>query len=269
MIKIFNEDCINTINRFIEEGVKVDIILTSPPYNNSRVSHTELSMKTANCRYDSYDDNMTNEEYFDWTVNLFNKFDSILKDNGVILYNISYGGENPNCMWEVVADIIRKTPFMVADNIVWKKSSALPNNVTKNKLTRICEYVFVFSRKNEFDTFFMNKPITSKSSVGQNFYGSIFNFIQAKNNDGICELNKATYSSELCEKLLNIYANPRSCLVYDPFMGTGTTAVACKKLGFDCYGSEISYQQCKYADDRLNDIVRKESVSYNRKKLFD
>lgn len=46
-----------------------------------------------------------------------------------------------------------------------------------------------------------------------------FNFIEAKNNDGSCPY-KATYSTELCTKLLDIYA-PIGSVVYDPFIGTG------------------------------------------------
>lgn len=76
-------------------------------------------------------------------------------------------------------------------------------------------------------------------------------FVEAKNNDGACSYNKATYSSELCEKLLNIYAKPYG-VVYDPFIGTGTTAVACKRMGIDCIGSEISKKQVEFAINRLN-----------------
>ena len=77
--KIFNEDCVATMQRMIRGGYSdIDTILTSPPYNNSRTSHTEYSMRTSNCRYDSYDDNMTNEEYTSWTIKLFDMFDKIL-----------------------------------------------------------------------------------------------------------------------------------------------------------------------------------------------
>jgi len=267
MIEIYNEDCKNTIERF--EDNSINIVLTSPPYNNSRTCHSEYCMKTANCRYDSYNDNMTNDEYIEWTVKLFNSMEKKLAKNGVILYNISYGSENPDVMWLTVADIIRRTPFMCADNIIWKKDSALPNNVSSNKLTRITEYVFVFARKDEFDTYIMNKKVSSVvARTGQKFYESIFNFIQAKNNDGPCDLNKATYSSDLCEKLLKLYAMD-GMTVYDPFMGTGTTAVACKRLGLNCYGSEISEKQYVYALDRINGTVRTEAgKTYVKGDLF-
>ena len=42
--------------------------------------------------------------------------------------------------------------------------------------------------------------------------------------------------------------------VYDPFMGSGTTAVSCIKRDLNYIGSEISEQQCKYAEDRINNI---------------
>ena len=87
-------------------------------------------------------------------------------------------------------------------------------------------------------------------------YENIQNYIEAKNNDESCPYNKATYSSDLCIKLLNIYASNQDAIIYDPFMGTGTTAVACKKLGLNCVGSEISAQQCEWAIKRLSSTIQ-------------
>lgn len=254
MIKIFNEDCFKTMNRISKSKGMVDIVLTSPPYNTSRTCKTQRSIDNYENRYDIHLDNMADDEYINWTEKIFNNYDKILKPNGVVLYNISYGNENPNIMWLVIAEIIKRTNFMVADCIIWKKNSALPNNVSPNKLTRITEFVFVFCRKNEYKTYNSNKQVKSVSHTGQKFYENIFNFIEAKNNDGSCKLNKATYSSELCEKLLNIYAKPNS-VVYDSFMRTGTTAVACKRLGLSCIGSELSTAQCEFANNRLNEVI--------------
>ena len=128
----------------------------------------------------------------------------------------------------------------------------MPNNVSHNKLTRICEFVFVFCRKDEYKTFITNKKVKSISEkTGQKFYENIYNFVEAKNNDGSNKLNKATYSSDLCEQLLNVYAK-ENALVYDSFNGTGTTGVACIKLGLNYIGSELSEEQCKYSIERLN-----------------
>lgn len=257
-VYIFNENCFDTMLKMVNKDYKVDIVLTSPPYNTGRNSTSERSRNNYEARYDIHLDNMTDDEYCKWSIDLFNMYDKVLNKDGVILYNISYGSESPHVLWLTMADIIRNTNFMIADCIIWKKKSALPNNVSKNKLTRITEFVFVICRKNEFKTFNANKKIMSHSSKGQAYYENIYNFIEAPNNDGPCNLNKATYSSELCEKLLNIYANNNS-IVYDSFMGTGTTAVACKKFNnFDnniiCIGSELSEAQIEFSNVRLNNI---------------
>lgn len=246
MINIKNGDCLELMKEL--NNNEIDIILTSPPYNTGR---NHGSMENHEVRYDIYLENRDIDEYSKWTISLFNEFDRILKKDGVVLYNMSYGNENPTQMWLTIADVIKNTNFTLADNIIWKKKSALPNNVSHNKLTRICEYVFVFCRKSEYKTFKCNKKIKSQSKTGQNYYENIFNFIEAKNNDGICSLNKATFSSDFVEQLLNIYSTSDNDVVLDPFMGTGTTAIACSKLNKNCIGFELSEAQVNYALDRL------------------
>jgi len=255
MIHIYNENCFDTMNKMVNDDTFVNIILTSPPYNTSRNIKTKRATDNHENRYDLNIDTMTNEDYIKWSIDLFNMYNKVLSKDGVILYNISYGNENPSLLWLVMSDIVRNTDFMIADCIIWKKKSALPNNVSKNKLTRITEFVFVICRKTEYSTYNMNKKVKSYSKTGQAYYENIYNFVEAKNNDGSCSLNKATYSTELCEKLLSMYSTNINDVVYDSFMGTGTTAVACKKLGLSCIGSELSDKQCEYAINRLEGIL--------------
>lgn len=261
IIKFVQDDCIHFMNILSEKNRKVDVVLTSPPYNTSRPS-SERSMKNHEGRYKVYDDLKTGEEYCDWCVNIFNHIDTILKPNGVVLWNVSYGTdatintEGIGLMWNSISDIIRHTNFTVADKIVWKKKSALPNNVSPNKLTRICEEVFVFCRKSEYKTFHANKEVSKIGKNGQQFYKVLYNFIEAPNNDGSTSLNKATYSSNLCVQLLNMYA-PKNGLVYDPFMGTGTTGIACEILNLNCIGTEIDAEQVEYSKERLNKFREK------------
>ena len=163
---------------------------------------------------------------------------------------MSYGNENPNLMLFTITDIIRSTEFTLADIIIWKKKSATPNSVSHNKLTRICEYVFVLCRKSEYKTYKSNKKNVNTMESGQKVYENLFNFITADNNDESNDINKATFSTEFVRKLLNIYAKPNS-LVYDPFMGTGTTAKACIIDKHNFIGSELSKNQVDYAEKRL------------------
>lgn len=121
---IYNEDCRKTISNLSEHCV--DVVLTSPFYNTNmkaKGGRTIFDGKTGNeyARYDKFIDVMSNDEYRDFTVNLFKGYDKILKENGVVLYNISYGNENSECMFLAVSDILTKTDFTIGDVIIWKR----------------------------------------------------------------------------------------------------------------------------------------------------
>lgn len=253
--KIYNEDCLTTMSNMDK---KVDCIITSPPYNTgSRIEYYNsklikgIRVYSKEKRYDEYVDTKKTEEYIEWTIEIFKSYNLILKNDGCILYNISYGSESPETMWILISEIIKRTEFTIADCITWKKTTALPHSASKNKLTRICEYIFVIVRKNEYFTFNTNKHIKSKSNKGQDYYDVFFNYIEASNNDERNDLNKATFSTELVRKLLLMYTKEND-LIYDSFMGTGTTANACIIEKRNYIGSELSEKQCKYAEKRLS-----------------
>jgi DNA modification methylase len=216
----------------------IDVILTSPPYNMTK---RKGGYADKQMRYDTYNDWKSEGEYIEWSLNIFNSFDKVLKPNGVVIYNFSYSIETPSLPYLLVSSIVENTNFMVADTIIWKKSNSIPHPASYNRLNRIVEFIYIFCRKDELKTFNCHKKVVKTSPKGQ------------KNNDGSNNLNKATYSTELCEKLLSIYSTEGN-LVYDPFMGTGTTALACKNLNMNYIGSEISLEQVKYSEERLNKI---------------
>ena len=245
--KIYNENCFVTIADRIDDK-SIDLVMTSPPYNMTKRKGGNADTG----RYDVYTDWLSTEDYIGMTVDLFNDFDRIVKDNGVILYNFSYSIENPTLPYLLVEQLYHHTNWCLADTIIWKKNSGLPFPANERRLSRNWEFVWVFVRKNEIDTFTCNKGVKSVSEkTGQKYYNVFYNFVEAKNNDGETKkLNQATYSTELCEKLFNIYGK-EGMIVYDPFMGTGTTAKACINCGMDYLGSEISEAQCEYAENRI------------------
>lgn len=254
-MEIINGNALEVLKDFDK---RFSLILTSPPYNTSQRAVNAKSLEHHVTRYDIPIDNKTADEYAKWCVDVFNLFDKVLEKNGVVLWNASYSSagahsvdrEGINSLWFSLSNILKNTNFMIADKITWKKRNALPNNSSKNKLTRICEDVFVFCRKDEYLTFNANKPVSSIGTNGQTFYKCIYNFIEAPNNDGKNPLNKATFSKELVTKLLDIYYVGGG-MVLDPFMGTGTTLCACKQLNIDAIGIELSEKQCIFAKERL------------------
>lgn len=214
---IYCEDCLETMKKRISEN-SVDMILTSPPYNINRHDF----------QYDKYKDKKDSEEYSNFILNVFHSFEKILKLNGVIIWNWSFGNSNISQFFILLSKIITETDFELKDRIIWKKNCAMPDNLTPNKLTRIVEDVFIFGRKGQ--TINTNKRQSSVRKSGQKMYKPIYNFIEAKNNDGLNNLNKAIFSTELVIKLLDIYGK-KEMYLFDPFIGTGTTAVAFEAWG--------------------------------------
>ena len=252
-----------TMQRMINEDFIVDYIITSPPYNtvnNGKALMSESARKIFVGRYDVLQENMTNEEYLEWTRQLFNNFDKILKKNGCILYVLGYGNGNPTLMYDILHTIIHDTVFTVADNIVWKKHSVIPNVSAYNKLTRTCEYIYVICREDEYMTFETNKKVTAIRKDGRKYYNDVRNFIDCYNNDfkgkgNRFYLNGATFSTELVQELIDRYVpddKRTECIVYDPFMGSGTTGNACKLNHIHYIGSEISKDQTEFALNRIN-----------------
>jgi site-specific DNA-methyltransferase (adenine-specific) len=252
--KIYNEDCLDTMNRMPDNFV--DCILTSPPYNISKKTSKQFNSNiSAHSRYrsgnfyDEYKDTLTEKEYLEFTIKVFNKYNKVLKKGGCVLYNMSYNKSNSNLMNLTVAEIIKKTNFNIQDVLIWKKPHSIPSPLGNKRLRRICEFIYIFIKKDGLDEFEINKKVINIEN-GINVYETIDNFIEAKNNDGCNELNKATFSSELVRKLLRIY-NKKDSLIYDSFMGTGTTAKSCIMENMNFLGSELSKKQVDFANKRL------------------
>ena len=242
--QIFNEDNLSTMMRIPDKTISG--IITSPPYN--------ITTKRKDIYYNngySDNDNLTEEEYLDVRTNEFKEFSRIMIDKGVICYNISYHNENPILPTLLISKIHNETDLTIADIITWKKPHAIPFQTSPTKVSRLCELVYVIVKKEHLHDFITNKEVsTINEKTKQKFYKNYVNIIEAKNNDGIkCKL-KASYSEEFVEKLMNIYFQ-ESSLIYDPFIGIGTTARACKKKGRNYLGSELDKEHYDIAIDLL------------------
>jgi len=246
--KIYNEDCFVTMNRIINYN-SIDCVLTSPPYNMTK----RRGGISDSGRYDIYNDWLSQDEYISFSVKLFKEFDRIVKPNGVVIYNLSYSKENGILPYLVISEIYQQTQWTVVDTLIWEKNSAIPSPADKRHYTRKCETIFIFARKTEKETFNRYPEVSSIGSNGQIYYHTYNNIVRARNNDNSThKLNQATYSTDLCIQLLSLYAKPED-VIYDPFMGTGTTGNACKLIGLNYIGSEISQAQCEYAENRIKE----------------
>ena len=258
--KIYNEDCLSFIPKLDDSSI--DTVVTSPPYNTSKKSSQneierkrkegklEKGFRQHHSRYDVFQDQQTDDEYADFIASIFNALEPKMKPNGTIVWNVSYGigdtGKPNYAVWYSLLAIMNKTPFTLVEYYPWKKPVTTTLN-TKNDLTRICEIVWVFARKTEISTYHVNKEKVKGWYISQ----PAENWVQTKLcNDEVCDFNAATYPSEFVEKSLALYGTPKG-LVYDPFMGTGTTAIGAISCGMNYIGTELSPNQCKWAEKRI------------------
>lgn len=257
---LYHGDCVEAMKSL--PAASVDIVITSPPYNTCRSGLvTKVHEKDKyQYRYDVFVESRTADEYVEWSAEVFRELDRVLKKDRVVLYNFGMGNDghsqsNSCADWfSTVSGICAGTSFAVADLLLWKKKCALPNNMSINKSTRIAEPVIVFCRKDELMTFKANKRQSSEFKTGQKLYSPFYNIFEARNNDGSNSLNKATYSTQFVDVLIDLYCPEREraeWTVLDPFSGTGTTGLSALSHGMKYVGIELSESQCQYTVDRL------------------
>lgn len=253
---IYNENCKTTLNRFDDNCI--DGIITSPPYN--------INTEKSDCYYNngySELDGLSEKDYINIRLDEFKEFSRVIKDKGVICYNISYSKENPVLPTLLISEINNKTDLTIADIITWKKSHAIPFQTSPTKLSRITELIYIFVKKDHLHTFRTNKEISKiNKKTGQKFYKNYLNYIEAKNNDGYKSQLKATYSQDLVNKLIKIYF-PKQSLIYDPFIGIGTTALSCIDNGLEYIGSELTKNHYDITVERIDKKIKENKSQMN------
>jgi len=150
----------------------------------------------------------------------------------------------------VIEAVRRETGMEIADTCVWKKKNCVPLSGHPNRLTRICEFVYIFVKGDRINDFKANKEVSSISRTGQEYFKIYNNFIETKNNDGKVDGHDATFSSDLARYFIDLYSGDGD-LVLDNFMGTGTTAIGAIDLGRDYIGIDLIDDYIDVANKRI------------------
>lgn len=244
--RLIQGDCLEVMKTLPDKSV--DYIITSPPYN--------INTERSDCYYNngySHIDNLSPEQYLHIRVEEFKQMERILKDDGAILYNISYHKENPILPVKLINNVDMITNLTLADIISWKKNTAIPFQTSPTKLSRIVELVYVIVKKQSLHTFKTNKQVSKiNEKTNQKFYKNYINFIEAKNNDGYkCKL-KASFSQELVDKLIDIYV-PHNSVILDCFSGINTTGLSCVDKNVKYIGIELNEENYEIGKRRINE----------------
>lgn len=233
MFKLINDDAYKVIDDFYKENIKVNHIITDPPYNISK--NNNLSTMRGN---------RTGVDFGDWDRGKFDlfswipKYTKLLDKNGSIIIFCSYRYVS------YIADVLESADcdMIVKDILIWQKSNPMPRNI-KRRYVQDMEFAIWAVKKNSKWVF--NKP------VDVSYLRSIFKTATVSGKE---RLGHPTQKSEkLMEDIIAIHTNPGD-IVLDPFMGVGTTGVAAKRLDRGFIGIELEKEYYKTAEKRMVNI---------------
>ncbi len=246
-------DCANILPTLPSHGV--DAIVTSPPYN-------------LGIRYRSYDDTMPREDYLAWTRAWVHEAAGALSEHGSLFLNV---GAKPKDPW-IAMDVAQaaRGELELQNTIHWVKSIAIEKALagtrsgladdlavghykpinSKRFLNDCHEFVFHFTPQahTPLDRHAVGVKYQDQSNVGRwrtaasgvrcrgNTWFIPYDTIQSREKE---RPHPATFPPRLPEMCLRLHGLDRLAVVADPFMGLGSTAVACAQLGISFVGIEM------------------------------
>lgn len=233
---VYAEDCLETMNKMDAESV--DLVVTSPPYDNLR-------------SYNGYS--------FDFEA-IAEQLFRVLKKDGILVWVVGdatiKGSESGSSFRQAL--FFQQLGFKIHDTMIYEKNSpAYPAQAKGNRYTQIFEYMFVFAKGEVPKQLICDKP--NKWAGHKDFSGKLKNPVpdfSPRNNIWryVTSFNGVKHPAPFPEQLaidhILSWSEPND-LVYDPFMGSGTTAVAALRTGRRWLGSEVSSEYVDVINARI------------------
>ena len=231
MVGIKNQDCLEGL-KSIEDN-SVDCVVTSPPYNKGTQKQKTGNQiwKGFKIDYDEYQDDKTEKEYVEWMLSILEELHRVIKPNGSVFFNHKV----------VLRDCLGHFPQWILNSglnlyqmIIWNRMCS--SNIRLETLYPTYELIFWLVK---------GKPKVFKNQAKHK--NDIWDILPDRDNR-----HPAPFPYELAENCIALVCEKGShSLVVDPFVGSGTTALAAKNNGHDFIGFEISPEYVKMANDRL------------------
>ena len=250
----FPQEYINKIICSSSENMKelpdncVDLMITSPPYNVSK----------------EYDEDLTLEEYLQLLTSVFKETYRVLVTGGRACINIANVGRKPYIpLSDFVSQIMIDMGFGMRGEIIWNKAaSASPSTAwgswqsASNPILRdVHEYILVFS-KGDYKKEKKNKENTIPKEDFIEWTKSVWT-MNAESAKRI--RHPAPFPEELPYRLIQLYSFSDD-IVLDPFMGSGTTAIAYLKSLRNFVGYELNKDYVSLANERLQPLLKQNNL---------
>jgi site-specific DNA-methyltransferase (adenine-specific)/site-specific DNA-methyltransferase (cytosine-N4-specific) len=272
--KIYNEDCLETMKRMEDDSI--DLVVTSPPYADRR--------KTT---YGG----IHPDKYVEWFLTISEEIKRVIKPSGSFVVNIKENvvdGERHTYVLELII-AMRKQGWLWTEEYMWHKKNSYPG-YWPNRFRDGWERLLHFTKEKKFNMYQdqVKVPVSEgtkkraqnlsekdktrvESSTGSGFGKNISNLVNKEMvlPDNVLHLatetssksHSAAYPEKLPEFFIKLFTKPND-LVYDPFMGSGTTAKVAIDLNRNFVGSELSEEYYEVCQKRINQ-------NENSKKFFE
>jgi modification methylase len=227
-----------------------DLGVTSPPYNKKQAGGGKGQI-FGPIVYDSFDDTLPEEEYQNQQVNILNEIYRSTKPGGSFFYNHKIRHTMNKTIHPI--EWLTKTEWAIKQEIVWDRTTAL--NIRGYHFWQSDERIYwLYKLKDD--------KISNEMKSWHAKLSSVWRFPPDRKNE-----HPAPFPLVLPLRIILSVLNEEKGLVLDPYMGSGTTAVASKLLGSDYVGIDISENYIKKAQDRIDGFESERSVLDNEKKL--
>lgn len=218
----------------------VHLMITSPPYNVGK----------------EYDADLTVGEYCQLLAQVMNECYRVLVDGGRACINIANIGRSPYIpLHAYVIDIAHRCGFLMRGEIIWDKGASAGvscawgswRSASNPVLRDVHEYVLIFS-KNTFA-----RTGDKKNTIGRDEFIAYTKSIWRMNTVSAKRVgHPAPFPVELPTRLIDLYSY-RDDIVLDPFIGSGSTALAARATARSYIGYEIDANYVQLANKRLRE----------------
>jgi len=238
---IYEESCLETLNRMKDNSV--GLVITSPPYNmNLRINKGRYTsrqiVKEISTKYTEFSDNIPIDEYYAFHTKVLKE---LIRVSDLVFYNIQIVTGSKRSVFKMIGEFSN----LLKDIIVWDKGNGQPA-MQKQVLNKRSELILVFEKDYPISRQFMKRGFFPRGTL-EDLWEIPRERINSNGEHG------AVFPQELVRKIL-VNFSLENDIVYDPFMGTGTTAVVASKLNRKYIGSEISKKYIEIANNRLKNI---------------
>ncbi|MEW6068051.1 MAG: site-specific DNA-methyltransferase [Nitrospirota bacterium] len=239
MIWIYNDDILD-IDAI--ENNSIDLIVTSPPYN-------------VDIKYNSHDDTMSYDNYLSFTRKWLKRCYDFLKDDGRFCLNIpldkNKGGQQSVCA--DITTIAKQIGFKYHSTIIWNEQNISRRTAWGSWLSAAAPYVIapveviVVFYKNEWKKTGGSRKSDITKKEFMEWTNGVWNFSgESKKRVG----HPAPFPIELPRRCIKLFSFVDDTIL-DPFLGSGSTLLACLQTGRKGIGIDIDKKYCELAKKRL------------------